>query len=212
MKNHGNFYYPNLIRGCYYVRFWLFELYRVSPKQREHPVWRIEIHQSIVSLHIIFQGTLSIYPLPEDRDVPVPPRIFTDDRLPKAKPVNCIVRVYIVRVRLKISYFLIRNTITVHLLKHILNHWPNNPTSCMENSKELKQIRKIYFPTARVINIPTQHCFSSFIFFLLPRVFCFFHFCLCSISVLCMSYRYLINSKEIFGSKIKALNPRCRVF
>ena len=132
MKNHGNVYYPNRIKGCYYVWFWLeiIAFFRLG-------------NQSIVSFNIIFQGTLSIYPLPEDRDVPVPPRIFTDDRLPKAKPVNCIVRVYIVRVRLKLSYFLIRNTITVHLLKHILNHWPNNPTSYMGNSKKLKQIRKI---------------------------------------------------------------------
>ncbi|CAB3993921.1 myoferlin-like isoform X2 [Paramuricea clavata] len=45
-----------------------------------------------------FKGTLCIYSLPEDRKVPLPPRIFKEERLPRAKPVNCIVRVYIVRV------------------------------------------------------------------------------------------------------------------
>ncbi|XP_028415074.1 myoferlin-like [Dendronephthya gigantea] len=44
-----------------------------------------------------FKGTLSIYSLPEDRSVPLPPRIFRDDRLPIAKPVKCTIRVYIVR-------------------------------------------------------------------------------------------------------------------
>ena len=59
----------------------------------------LRMDQCTSKLLLFLQGTLSIYPLPEDRNVPVPPRLFVDDRLPKAKPVDCIVRVYIVRVR-----------------------------------------------------------------------------------------------------------------
>ncbi|XP_015759463.1 PREDICTED: dysferlin-like [Acropora digitifera] len=42
-----------------------------------------------------FKGSFHIYPLPSDPTVPLPPRILTN--LPPSDPVECLVRVYIIR-------------------------------------------------------------------------------------------------------------------
>lgn len=45
---------------------------------------------------VIFQGSFHVYPLPSDPNLPFPPRILKN--LPPSEPVECVVRVYIIKV------------------------------------------------------------------------------------------------------------------
>jgi len=41
------------------------------------------------------QGTFRLYPLPDDPTLPLPPRVLS--LLPPSGPIDCLVRVYIIR-------------------------------------------------------------------------------------------------------------------
>ena len=45
---------------------------------------------------LLFQGSFHVYPLPSDPNLPFPPRILKN--LPPSEPVECLVRVYIIKV------------------------------------------------------------------------------------------------------------------
>lgn len=44
-----------------------------------------------------FKGSFRLYPLPSDPNAPLPPKILR--KLPPSQPVECIIRLYIIRVR-----------------------------------------------------------------------------------------------------------------
>ena len=44
---------------------------------------------------VSLQGNFCLYPLPDDRGAPLPPKIMQS--LPPSGPVECIVRVYVIR-------------------------------------------------------------------------------------------------------------------
>jgi len=48
-----------------------------------------------MSHFLLFQGTFRVYPLPSDPNQPLPPRLLCN--LPPSEPVECIVRVYVIR-------------------------------------------------------------------------------------------------------------------
>lgn len=49
------------------------------------------------SISLFFQGSFHVYPLPSDPNLPFPPRILKN--LPPSEPVECLIRVYIIKVR-----------------------------------------------------------------------------------------------------------------
>jgi len=44
---------------------------------------------------LCYQGTFRLYPLPDDPALALPPRVLS--HLPSSRPVDCIVRVYVIR-------------------------------------------------------------------------------------------------------------------
>ena len=44
-----------------------------------------------------FKGTFRIYPLPEDRSLPMPTRYLKTENLPSNDIVECIIRVYVIK-------------------------------------------------------------------------------------------------------------------
>jgi len=66
---------------------------QLNPDSRSNRSLPVTFSKRVV--FVLPQGTFRLYPLPDDPAVPLPPRVLS--HLPPSGPVDCTVRVYVVR-------------------------------------------------------------------------------------------------------------------